>query len=113
MPVGSTSSSVAATGSRAVRWAYGNADGTLVAKPGRLYYARLVVSQVGQQEVVALLRDGVTSSAPAILALDCMQGQPDDWPVIPVSMGFKVGLFVTFSGGTQTARLLSVGWETD
>lgn len=93
-----------------LKWAYGNADGALLSKAGRLYYARLVVLTAGA-ECTAVLRDGVVASAPPILALHATAGNPDDWPLVPVSMGFRNGLYVTFVGGTASDRLLMTGWE--
>ena len=115
MPVGAGSyASCAASGhANAVRWAYANADGVLIAKPGRIYAARLAPGDASSKELVAVLRDGTDATAAPILALCVTAGAPDDWPKTPVSMGFKQGLYVQFFGGAAGGRLLLVGWEAD
>lgn len=117
MPVGASNASwgtwASNTHANAVRWAYANADGVLISKPGRIYAARLVPADAAGVDLVVVLRDGTAVGAAPILAL-CVTGKrPDDWPTIPVSMGFKTGLYAQFFGGTAAQRLLLVGWETD
>lgn len=97
----------------ALRWAQTNVDGVLLDRPGRIYCARLVATLTGSAAVTAVLRDGPDVFGPPVLALHTGGTIPDDWPPVPVSAPFLRGLFVEFGGGTQTARLLLVGWETD
>ena len=113
MPVGAAAAWQTTGRAVALRWAYGNADGQLVARAGRLYCARLVPGDATTKELVAVLRDGADGTAAPILALAVTGGAPDDWPGTPVSMGFKRGLYVQFFGGVAAGRLLLVGWETD
>lgn len=98
---------------RALRWATANADGVAIDRPGRIYCARLVGMTTGTAaEIVAVLRDGGATDPP-ILALDVVGGAPDDWPGVPVSLPFKERLYVAFTGGSTTTRLLLIGWDTD
>jgi hypothetical protein len=99
--------------SRALRWAYANGDGVLVARPGRIHYARLVGILSGAQELAVVLRDGATATDAPVLALDVVNGRPDDWPATAVSVPFLTGLYAQFTGGTAAVRLLMVGWDTD
>jgi hypothetical protein len=97
---------------RHLRWAQANNDGVIIPRPGRIYCARLTVNVSGSTEVLVALRDGGVAGDP-LLVLDCLQGRPDNWPQIAVTMPFQTNLYVAFSGGSAATRLLSIGWDTD
>ena len=102
---------------KALRWSgrgYGQGNGVLVDRPGRLYCARMVMQGVGQAQQIAILRDDVTATTTTgaiILVLDAANGSPDDWPKTPVSAAFLKGLKVEWVG-TGSAAVL-VGWDVD
>jgi hypothetical protein len=92
-------------------WVRANADGVLINHGGYLHCARLVGIVTGNTEISVVLRDGLTAAGPVIMAMDMINGRPDDWPPLPVSMRFMTGLYAVFTGGTAPARLLVVGWQ--
>lgn len=86
----------------------------LVARPGRLYAARLVAQDpVGASAGVGcILYDNATAaSGNVVLALAAGPNPgPDDWPIIPISVNFQHGLFPAFTAGSA---FVLVFWETD
>lgn len=91
--------------SRALRWKTLTASGVVFARPGRLYYARLA----GAGALSAVLYDGDAETDPPALGLATAAAGADDWPKVPVSLPFLVGLYAKLTG----AGVLTVGFELD
>ena len=82
--------------------------GPLVVGAGRLYAARLAPTTAGAA-ATCVLHDGVDATGPVVLALaTATAGLPDDWPRVPVSIGFQNGLFPVFTAGGATVLVF---WE--
>lgn len=100
---------------RSVRlaWSRSTAPGALVDRPGRLYAARLVAEDPSgaAPDVGCALHDGADATGPLVLVLASgPQAGPDDWPNIPISVGFQHGLFPAFTAGEA---VVFVYWEVD
>jgi hypothetical protein len=93
-------------GTRALRWSCLDAAGAVLSRPGRLYYARLVHTAAAS----AVIRDGTVVTAPMLVRMATGAAGSDEWPKIPVSVGFVHGLYVEV---TPAGACLMLGWETD
>ena len=98
---------------RALHWSVTTTTGVVVAKPCRLYYARLAATTSGAQVATAILYDDADGSRTTLGRLALMTTTntgPDDWPRVPVSLGFLKGIDVAISG-TNVGLWLGYDWD--